>query len=257
MSQEREAPDVILELTNLTGVVSEIQDDPDSPDANWLDAASNNVDSICRVSFPTPSGNPTVGAGLQEFRALVRKFGGTGTPTAYIALYENGVLVRAGSVVNVTGPLVISFPWNANEISNADGSLVECRIYGTKTGGAPAVRATVEVGAIEWNCEWSAVEREAYIDGFLVPVTGEISCGVIVTGSLAGIAAPAVGAVVGGVEINADLDGLLVAIIGNVQMSLDTGINHDLLIDGLAFRETGSPGAHHLIINSQHFERVP
>lgn len=151
MATERQSPDAILELTNLTGTVSEIQDDPDSPDGNWLDAVSNNADSVCRVSHPTPTGNPTVGADLQEFRVLVRKYGGTGTPTARIELYENGALIRAGSNVSVTGPLVISFLWNANEISTPNCSLVECRLYGTKTGGAAGVRATVEVGAAEWN----------------------------------------------------------------------------------------------------------
>ena len=156
MATERQSPDVLLEQTNLTGTISEIQDDPDSPDGNWLDAIANNVASICRTSFPTPTGNPTVGAGLQEFRILVRKFGGTGTPTAWIELYENGVLIRAGSAQNVTGNLVISFTWNANEILTADGSLVECRLNSTAIGGAPAARACVEVGAVEWNVVYSA-----------------------------------------------------------------------------------------------------
>lgn len=85
MSQQRLAPDAILELTNLTpNTVAYIQDDPDSPDGNWLTYVTNNVDTVCRVSFPTPTGNPTVGADLQNFRVLVRKNPGTGTPTAYV-----------------------------------------------------------------------------------------------------------------------------------------------------------------------------
>jgi len=156
MATERLAPDAILELSNLSGTVSEIQDDPDDPDENWLDAASNNSDSIVRVSFPTPTGSPTVGTDLQEFRALVRKYGGTGTPTARVELYEDGSLVRAGSDIDITTDTVLSFKWNANEISTSDGSLVECRVYGTKAGGAPSVRATVEVGALEWNVTYDS-----------------------------------------------------------------------------------------------------
>lgn len=38
MPTERLAPDAILTQTNLTGALSAIQDDPDSPDANWLTA---------------------------------------------------------------------------------------------------------------------------------------------------------------------------------------------------------------------------
>jgi hypothetical protein len=159
MATERQSPDAILELTNLTGTVSEIQDDPDSPDANWLDAVSNNADSVCRVSFPTPTGPPTVGSNLQEFRVLVRKYGGTGTPKARIELYENGALIRAGSDQNITTATVLSFLWNANELGTSNGSLVECRLYGTKTGGASGVRATIEVGAKEWNVTYSAAPK--------------------------------------------------------------------------------------------------
>ncbi|GAG93885.1 unnamed protein product, partial [marine sediment metagenome] len=91
MANERQAPDVLIDQDNLNGSVTDIQDDPDSPDTNWLTAISNNANSACRASFPAPTGNPTVGADLQEFRALVRKMGGTGTPTARIELYENGI----------------------------------------------------------------------------------------------------------------------------------------------------------------------
>jgi len=151
MATERQAPDAILELSNLSGTVSEIQDDPDDPDSNWLDASENNVDTVARVSFATPTGPPTVGSNLQEFRVLVRKYGGTGTPTARIELYEDGSLIRAGSDIDVTTEQVISFLWNANELGTSDGSLVECRVFGDAVGGAPSTRATVEVGAIEWN----------------------------------------------------------------------------------------------------------
>lgn len=188
MATERQSPDALLDQTNLTGTVSEIQDDPDSPDGNWLDAISNNANSICRTSFPTPTGNPTVGADLQEFRVLVRKFGGTGTPTARVELYEDGVLIRAGSENNVTGNLVISFTWNANEISNADGSLVECRLYGTKIGGAPTARASVEVGAVEWNVTYSAAP--VIITPTPIFSLGAVVAPVVVLGSL--ILTPAV-----------------------------------------------------------------
>jgi hypothetical protein len=212
MSQEREAPDAILELSNLAGTVSEIQDDPDNPDGNWLDASSNNSDTLCRVSFPTPAGNPKVGADLQEFRALVRKYGGTGTPTAYVSLYENGNLIRSGSPVNVTGPLVISFTWNANEISTADGSLVECRVYGTKVGGAPSVRATVEVGAIEWNCEWELAGITGTIAGSLAAPSGQLTGAVAILGGLQSSLSPLNSSETGAVEITGAAAALLAAL---------------------------------------------
>lgn len=161
MAAERQSPDVILAMTELTGVVGDIQDDPDSPDGNWLVATGNNVNTNVRTSFPTPSGSPIIGADLQEFRVLVRQFdeGQTGVPTARIELWEGGILIRAGADADVPqGGVVLSFTWNASELSTANGSLVECKIVGTKAGGSPSKRNTVDIGAVEWNVEYSVVE---------------------------------------------------------------------------------------------------
>ena len=155
MATERKAPDVLIVQINLSGVVEDIQDDPDSPDVAWLTAISNNADSIARVSFPTPTGNPTVGANLQEFRVLVRKMGGTGTPEARIDLYENGVLIREGTLQDITTDTVINFTWNANELGTPDGSIVECLVFGKKSGAGPSARAAIEVGAVEWNVDYT------------------------------------------------------------------------------------------------------
>jgi len=161
MATERQSPDGLLVQTNLSGVLSAIQDDPDSPDGNWLTYITNNVDTVCRVSFPTPSGNPTIGAGLQEFKIWVRKQPGTGTPTVRIELYENGVskaiILANTSVTSPTGEL-FSATWNANLLGTPDGSLVECYIYGTAVGGAPSKRCTVEVGAVEWNVTYGILD---------------------------------------------------------------------------------------------------
>jgi hypothetical protein len=59
MATERQSPDALLELTNLIGTVSEIQDHPDSPDGDWLDAASDtpafNVASCATITRLTTS----------------------------------------------------------------------------------------------------------------------------------------------------------------------------------------------------------
>ena len=159
METERQSPDTIAAQTNLSGVVGDIQDDPDSPDANWMVASGNSVNTDVRVTLPTPTGNPTVGADLQEFKTWVRQFdtGQTGDPTARIELWENGSLIRAGSDVAITGSgQMVVFPWNANELVTSDGSLVECKVVGVKSGGGPSKRNTIDIGAIEWNVEYSA-----------------------------------------------------------------------------------------------------
>ena len=158
MSNERHAPDALIGNTGHGScALSDLTSDPDSGDANWCVAADNKISTECHVAFATPSGDPAVGADLQEFRAEFRRTSGSGsgTPTARLELWENGALVRAGSEVDITSDTsqVVSFPWNANEISNADGSLVECKTVTTAIGGQPAQRSAIDTGGIEWNAE--------------------------------------------------------------------------------------------------------
>jgi hypothetical protein len=155
MASERQPPDAILASTNLSGSVSDIDDDPDSPDSNWLTATVDGNDTMVRVSFPTPTGDPTTGAGLQEFRFQVRNTNNPGgnDPSYSIHLYENGSdlgEIASGTVVSSTGE-VLSAIWDASSLGTADGSLVEAYIYGTVDK-----KDSMEVGAVEWNVEYSA-----------------------------------------------------------------------------------------------------
>lgn len=161
MATERQSPDALLVQTNLSGAVTAIQDDPDSPDGNWLTAISNNADSVCVVSFPTPTGNPNPGAGLQEFRFWAR-LTPNGTACTYnVYLRENGTrlnggaAIATGSLTSTTGQ-ILSAPWDASLLGTADGSLVEAELVVVKSGGSPASRTTGEVGAVEWNVDYSS-----------------------------------------------------------------------------------------------------
>ncbi len=131
-------------------------EDPDSVSAT-VAATADNVSTEWGGDFPTPTGNPRVGAGLQEFRVGIEEFatGRTNTPTARIELWENGTLVRAGSENNVGTYAVHSFTWNANELATADGSLVQCKVFGTKAGGGPTARNAVNLGHMEWNVDYA------------------------------------------------------------------------------------------------------
>ncbi len=153
MVAETLRPDGQLSCSGLaTCVVTEHDQDPDT-NSTTIAATGNNTNTEYGVDFPTPSGNPTVGADLQEFRAGVIEFdsGQTGTPDARIELWENGALVRAGSNTPVSVYAVLSLTWNANELATADGSLVQCKVIGTKSGGGPTARNTARIGHIEWN----------------------------------------------------------------------------------------------------------
>jgi len=176
VATERQTPDSILSQSGFGScVIGDLTSDPDAGDANWCVASGNNTHTDVRTSFPTPTGNPTVGADLQEFKAEVRQFDGgqSGTPDARIELWENGVLVRAGIDVAVTSSVsqIITFTWNANELATADGSLVECKVVGTKSGGSPSARNTVDVGGIEWNVTFDTggTTFEQSVAGLLTP----------------------------------------------------------------------------------------
>ena len=190
MATERQSPAAILAQTNLSGVVADIQDDPDAPDANWLTAPNNNSNVDVRTSFPSPTGNPTVGADLQEFRFQVRRTAGSGTvdPTARAELWENGVLVRAGGENTVTSDVgqVFSFTWNANELATADGSVVELKVVGTKSGGAPAKRSAVDVGAVEWNVTFTGGADILTADPGSFAWTGIAAVAAIIAPAIAG-----------------------------------------------------------------------
>lgn len=154
MTDVRFAPTAIELMTAMTGVVGDVTNDPDSPDGNWLTATGNNTNIDVRVSFATPGDPPEVGADLQQFKAWVGQFdtNQTGDPNCRLELWENGVIVRAGTNVLITsGGQMITLSWNASEIGTSDGSLIECKVVGTKTGGSGAKRNTINVNAIEYN----------------------------------------------------------------------------------------------------------
>jgi hypothetical protein len=150
VATETLAPDAVLDSTNYSAAaLADVDEDPDSPDGNWWtwDGAG---DTIARLSFPTPTGNPTTGAGQQEFRAWVRKSAGGGgaTPVA-LQLYENGSKVGSDLDNQNTAPggTLLVGTWDAADLGTADGSLVEVRIEQTGNGASRGV----ELGAVEWN----------------------------------------------------------------------------------------------------------
>lgn len=182
MATETQAPDAVLDSTNYTTLnIGDIDEDPDSPDGAW-GTWDGNGDTICRVSFPTPTGNPTTGAGLQEFRVLIRETGGTNSATWSLELWENGaqVSVLATGADPGTGGTVVNGTWDASSLGTADGSLVECALVQTAGGsGNPSVRNGIEVGAVEWNVTYDATST--FNESITVAASGQVSPAVAVT----------------------------------------------------------------------------
>jgi hypothetical protein len=100
------------------------------------------------VGFPTPISAPS---GQEEFAVLVRRTAtGAVDPQVRIELWENGVFratALANTTVSSTTGVVVRGVWDASSLTTADGSNVECYVYGTTSSDG----ARVEIGAIEWN----------------------------------------------------------------------------------------------------------
>jgi GH25 family lysozyme M1 (1,4-beta-N-acetylmuramidase) len=149
-------PDAILESTSwASGGLTDIDDDPSSPDANWM-VATTNGSPVVRVSFPTPA--PSAIATLstttnsQTFRVWCKATSSSATAQLQIQLYKNGTLVSSGTnttVTNTTG-ILLSYTWTPS--ANDDGSGIECRIVITgDTSGSGTARGSISLGAVAWD----------------------------------------------------------------------------------------------------------
>lgn len=165
MATERQAPDAIVETnTHLSGSVTDIDEDPDSPDANWLTHSGGNTNTYAHVSFPTPTGDPTPGSGLQQVKAWVRRTttGSGNAVTGNIEVWDTTnspsklVASLAPTTISSGTGQMLSMSWDATGLTSTDGSGVECWVIQTDGGtGTPENRRHMEIGAVEWNVDYS------------------------------------------------------------------------------------------------------
>lgn len=157
----------VFTLTNLSGAYTGVDEGVDTPDGVWLTLGDDGTNSIVRASFPTPTGDPTIGANLQKFRLYVRvgTEAGGNTPALDLAIRETGggtdLAVQTGiSVTSYTGE-VVEFTWDASVLGTADGSAVEIYAIGQRSGGGPSGRRSVEFDAIEWVADFTVGESRS------------------------------------------------------------------------------------------------
>lgn len=171
----------ILTSTNLTGVVSAIQDpDTENEDSSWLTATNGSSNTSLRVSFQSPTGvNLATTAATfntwgvlpfcqQFFVTLRRSATGSGTPSVAFTLYENGVsrgtILGGGSVASTAVTYVLNWS-GASLSSNLDDGRVELQIDGTAVSGT-----TVEIGAVSWAREFTTGTGYILQDSGWVPI---------------------------------------------------------------------------------------
>lgn len=159
MAQQRIVVDAILSADNMTGTIGDIDDDPDSPDANWVTADST-ADSTFHGSFSAVNAGNTLD-GTQEFRVQIRRNAAAGgnDPDIAVWLYEAGSAV---STIYTTANLsdataVIAGTWETASLTDQTGADVEIWIDIGRSGGTPSGRRVIDIGAIEWNASTIAL----------------------------------------------------------------------------------------------------
>ncbi len=210
MATETLFPDGLVSSVNyVSPALSDFDDDPDTTTdyGDW--DGNGNTDVL--LDFPTPTGNPNIGADLQTIRAAARKVDATGenTPEWSLGIWEAGVLVSViatGSLADNTDKQIISGTFNANILGTADGSALQVKILQTAGGtGGPTARRGLEVGGVEWQVDYSAGEVN-------VPVTGIAATGSVGTATVEGKA----NVPVTGLEATSAIGSVLVSAEANI-----------------------------------------
>jgi len=160
MATELLLPDGVVTSSNLTGAFADIDEGVDNFDGVYVTATGSNGNTLLVLSFPTPSGDLTTGAGLQTFRARVRKdASGGNNPSVRLEVYENGSpvgTVSGDTTVTSTTGVDISFTWDASVLALQDGSNVEIGIAQQSggQGGPSRNRRWIEVDAADWTADY-------------------------------------------------------------------------------------------------------
>lgn len=169
MATELLLPDAVITATNLTADINDLNEGVDNFDDVYATTQGSNANTLLVLSFPTPSGSLTLGAGLQTFRARVRKNStGGNNPTVRLEVREDGVL-RANSsnttVTSLTG-VDITFTWDASVLTLQTGVDVEIGIaqQGGGAGGNANNRRWIETDTADWTADY--IEPVAGGDGF-------------------------------------------------------------------------------------------
>jgi len=156
-------PDAITELTNLTGVVTDIDSGVDTPDGatvNW----SGSGDIRLAVSFPTPPGDLRTGVGLQTARVRFQRTDlAPNNPTYSIGIQEDDGLgnktVRASSTITTlpagTAFNDITFNFDASILALQNGSELEVFLEQTGgSGGNPARRRGFNIDEVDVQLQY-------------------------------------------------------------------------------------------------------
>lgn len=188
---ERVLPNTKTDVTGTwSGAVTDVDDDPYSADGskNTCLGTSSLTPSV-KYDFATPSANPATGASRQAIRIKVSwtanaptTFGvfikeSAGWAGAYFDYFPTG----AGTIGNYGSGSVLIVPWNASNLTTANGSAVQVVIEAILGSGTDDISieaidwlcdSGLSAGSILWDSGWQATTYDAVDSGFGSTVGG-------------------------------------------------------------------------------------
>jgi hypothetical protein len=151
MASETLVPTSIVSKSGVQGTDAANIASLGADDTDYVTAQGNNVSIDVRVGFDTPSGNLTAAA-TQTITAIVREYDSeqTGTPTCEVEVWETGggaAIATSGSVNVDQGAAdqTVTVTFTDADTTDDTGASLEVRVIGTRAGGGPGVRNTVNI----------------------------------------------------------------------------------------------------------------
>lgn len=143
--------------TNITGNVTDIDEDTYAPDGVFQPATALGAATTLRVRFPTPGHNLTAGANIQTFRVLGKlKTGETAPRTVTLSLYQAGVLkatLSSASITVVNTNVIFHGFWNASSLTSLAGVSVECQVDCTGAFSVDAIDWVQDAPLFSWPAD--------------------------------------------------------------------------------------------------------
>ena len=159
MATETLLPDSRLTSINMAFIETtweNVNEGVDNLDGLTWDATANAHEFM--LSFPTPSGFLTLGAGLQTFR-LRCEYTATmgGAASIQMFVYENDILRFTGTDNSRNagqGPITYTQTWDSSVLTDATGATVEVRVVGSKS--------SMVYDAVDWIADYTVGKRYRY-----------------------------------------------------------------------------------------------
>lgn len=156
-------PTSIVSKTGVQGTDAANLTSLGADDTNYVLATNNNTNVDIRVGFDSFVGTFDAST-TQTVTVIVRQFdtNQNGTPTATVEVYDSGGLVASTGPTNVgTTDTTLTVNFTGSQTTDDTGESLEVRVIGTRTGGSPSNRNTVNIDLIRINASFPVAPMTA------------------------------------------------------------------------------------------------